>query len=111
MGFDLSGADASFTGEDAYDYSGTSVAGAGDINGDGADDFLIGAYGDDDGGGAAGQTYLLLGTPFSEPSPPLPVTSIPTLSQWGMIGMAVVFAVILVWMTRRRIVAKTATDG
>ncbi|MBM4249772.1 MAG: hypothetical protein FJ149_10160 [Euryarchaeota archaeon] len=58
---DLSAASASFWGEDAYDYSGYSVAGAGDVNGDGYDDILIGAWGDDDGGNMAGQTYLILG--------------------------------------------------
>jgi len=62
MDFDLSNADASFWGEDSYDSSGGSVASAGDVNGDGGDDFLIGAYGDEDGGGTdAGQTYLILG--------------------------------------------------
>ena len=61
MDFDLSSADASFRGEDAGDRSGYSVASAGDVNGDGRDDFLIGAYGDDDGGDSAGQTYLILG--------------------------------------------------
>ena len=61
MDFGVSNADASFWGEDADDYSGMSVASAGDVNGDGYDDFLIGAYGDDDGGDAAGQTYLILG--------------------------------------------------
>ena len=58
---DLSDADASFIGESANDYSGYSTAGAGDVNGDGFDDFIIGAYGDDDGGSTAGQTYLILG--------------------------------------------------
>jgi hypothetical protein len=62
MDFDLSNADASFWGEDGGDYSGWSVASAGDVNGDGCDDFLIGAYDNDDGGNTAGQTYLLLGT-------------------------------------------------
>jgi len=61
MDTDLSNADASFWGEDAGDYSGFSVSGVGDVNGDGYDDILIGAYGDDDGGSAAGQTYLILG--------------------------------------------------
>jgi len=62
MDYDLSNADASFWGEDANDYSGISVASAGDVNGDGRDDFLIGAVGDEEGGGAyAGQTYLILG--------------------------------------------------
>ena len=61
MDYDLSNADASFLGEDADDWSGWSVAGAGDVNGDGLDDILIGAYQDDDGGNGAGQTYLILG--------------------------------------------------
>jgi hypothetical protein len=58
---DLSNADASFWGEQAYDYSGYSVDGAGDVNGDGYDDILIGAYGNSEGGSSAGQTYLILG--------------------------------------------------
>ena len=61
MDTDLSAADASFWGEDADDLSGTAVSGVGDVNGDGYDDFIIGAYGDEDGGLAAGQTYLILG--------------------------------------------------
>jgi hypothetical protein len=59
---DLSMADASFVGEESVDWSGNSVAGAGDVNADGYDDFLIGAYGGDSGGiGEEGQTYLILG--------------------------------------------------
>ena len=61
MDTDLSASDASFLGEDQEDRSGLSVSGAGDVNGDGYDDVLIGAYLDDDGGSAAGQTYLILG--------------------------------------------------
>ncbi len=57
----LADADASFIGEDNNDYSGFSVAGAGDVNGDGYDDILIGAYMDEDAGGLGGQTYLIFG--------------------------------------------------
>ena len=61
MDTDLSTADASFIGEDSFDYSGLAVSGAGDVNGDGYDDFVIGAYNNEDGDNAAGQTYLILG--------------------------------------------------
>ena len=57
----LADSHASFWGEDAYDYAGYTVSGAGDVNGDGFDDLLIGAYVDDDSGVNAGQTYLILG--------------------------------------------------
>ncbi len=63
MDTDLSLADASYWGEDANDDAGVSVSGAGDVNGDGYDDFLIGSWGNDDGGLVAGQAYLLLRLP------------------------------------------------
>jgi hypothetical protein len=52
--------------EDAGDYLGTSVAGAGDVDGDGYDDFLIGAPGNDTGGADAGAAYLVFGRPGNE---------------------------------------------
>lgn len=61
MNTNLSSANASFVGEDDGDYSGTAVSGAGDVNGDGYDDFIIGAGDDEEGGSHAGQTYLILG--------------------------------------------------
>ncbi len=49
-------------GIDVDDRSGRSVASAGDINGDGFDDILIGAYGGDPGGDSvAGETYVVFG--------------------------------------------------
>ena len=59
----LSNVDASFLGEYAQDESGRSVAGAGDVNGDGYDDILIGAYLNDESFSQAGQTYLIFGKP------------------------------------------------
>ena len=59
----LTDADARLTGESSDDYAGRSVSPAGDVNADGYDDFLVGAYGYDDPsiGSYAGATYLLLG--------------------------------------------------
>jgi autotransporter-associated beta strand protein len=49
------------SGEAAEDGSGTSVASAGDINGDGFDDLIIGAYGADPNGSRSGTTYVVFG--------------------------------------------------
>jgi len=57
MDVDLSKADASFKGQIGY-MSG-NVAGAGDVNGDGYDDIIIGAYGNDANGIDAGATFLI----------------------------------------------------
>jgi len=53
--------DVKLLAESRDDYAGSSVSGAGDVDGDGLDDLLIGAYGDDDGGSSAGAAYLFLG--------------------------------------------------
>ncbi len=49
-------------GEEPYDYAGWALAGAGDVNGDGLNDILVGAYGRDDGWlDACGGAYLIHG--------------------------------------------------
>ena len=49
-------------GIDAIDESGVSVSSAGDVNGDGYDDLIIGAHrADPDGDNQAGETYLVYG--------------------------------------------------
>ena len=45
----------------ARDYSGTSVSSAGDVNGDGIDDLIIGATGADPNGSQSGQSYVVFG--------------------------------------------------
>ncbi|MDP2310138.1 MAG: integrin alpha, partial [Pseudomonadota bacterium] len=49
-----------YTGEAAGDGAGSCVSGAGDVNGDGYDDMLVGAYGNDDAASDGGAAYLLL---------------------------------------------------
>ena len=48
-------------GDVAEDRLGHSVSGAGDINGDGRDDLIVGAWGGDGGGDDAGEAYIIYG--------------------------------------------------
>jgi len=59
---------AVLNGIDANDRSGYSVSSAGDVNGDGFDDMLIGASGADPNGCYSGETYLVYGTASGIPS-------------------------------------------
>lgn len=50
-------------GIDAFDYAGVSVSGAGDLNGDGFDDIIVGAGGVDLGSNLdAGESYVIFGS-------------------------------------------------
>jgi hypothetical protein len=56
-------------GIDAYDFSGLGVSGAGDVNGDGIADLIIGAHGADPYGvAAAGETYVVFGRSAAFPA-------------------------------------------
>ena len=57
----LGNADANYYGEASADASGSAVLGIGDTDGDGYDDFAIGAYGQDDAGTNAGAVYVIYG--------------------------------------------------
>jgi len=61
----LSAADHAFIGEVDEDYAGCSVSTAGDVDGDGLSDVLVGADDNDDGGLNAGKAYLVLGSSLS----------------------------------------------
>ncbi len=59
--YELANADAKFTGEIEWEFSGQSIAAAGDTDGDGNNDLLIGAYWASIGASATGAAYLLRG--------------------------------------------------
>ncbi|HYX14720.1 MAG TPA: integrin alpha, partial [Nostoc sp.] len=60
--FTLNGANGfSINGIAGGDASGVSVSSAGDVNNDGFDDLIIGAYGASPNGSASGQSYVLFG--------------------------------------------------
>ena len=52
-------------GVSAFDYSGRSVSSAGDVNGDGFDDLIVGAYLDDPNGSYSGASFVVFGGNFS----------------------------------------------
>jgi hypothetical protein len=63
---DMKDARAFFYGELEQDYAGYSVAAAGDVDGDGEREFLVGAYQNDAGGEQAGIAYIVKGGYASE---------------------------------------------
>ena len=54
-------------GETALDFAGFAVGGAGDVDGDGLDDLIVGAYGHDTAGDGAGRAYVVYGKPGLAP--------------------------------------------
>jgi hypothetical protein len=56
-------ADVILTGAAVNDYFGYSISSAGDVNGDGYSDVIVGAYNNDIGGADAGTAYIYFGSP------------------------------------------------
>jgi hypothetical protein len=63
----------------------------------------VGVHPSDPNGGVGYRPRLAVTYEYELPSP----SPVPTLSQWGMIGMAIVLAAFLVWSIRRRWVTST----
>ena len=71
-------------GDMAFDQAGFSVSAAGDVNGDGFADLIVGARLGDDGGVNAGEAYVLFGAAFGASA--VPVTTIGTTAPEILIG-------------------------
>ena len=70
---------SSFYVLDSFDYFGYSCGSVSDVDGDGVDDMVVGATGDDDGDTGAGAVYILMLTtdglvPFTSCFLPRPVS-------------------------------------
>ena len=76
-------ADIIFTGEATGDSFGNSVSAAGDMNGDGFSDVIIGAYGNNTGGADAGRAYVFYGGIVSDTIADLKFTGEAAGDQFG----------------------------
>lgn len=72
------------------DRSGFSVSGAGDVNGDGLDDLIVGADGDDPNGSGSGASFVVFGGDFSGAATQVGTTAADMLS--GTAADDVIFA-------------------
>jgi hypothetical protein len=76
-------ADLVLTGEAAGDRFGLSVGTAGDVNGDGYADVIVGADGNDAGGASAGRAYVYHGSPGADAVADLVLTGEAATDQFG----------------------------
>jgi hypothetical protein len=71
-------------GEVAGDFFGESVAGGGDVNGDGFDDFVVGAHFNSAGGSLAGRAYVFFGGPGADEVPDVILTGEAAVDLFGV---------------------------
>jgi hypothetical protein len=95
----------------AGDYSGSSVAAAGDINGDGLDDVLIGADGGDQNGINSGSSYVLFGNSAPMRNGPLAITLPAILEDSESAALAVRDLVAGVYLDGQALVGVGITTG
>jgi Ca2+-binding RTX toxin-like protein len=74
------------SGVNAYDISGFSVASAGDVNGDGFGDLIIGAPGADPNGDPSGASYVVFGGPSFDPN--LDLSTLNGINGYKIAGVA-----------------------
>ncbi|HEY9013536.1 MAG TPA: integrin alpha, partial [Gemmatimonadales bacterium] len=67
-------ADVTLTGTAPNDFFGYTVSGAGDVDGDGYDDVIVGAYANDAGGPDAGRAYVYYGGPMADAAADMTLT-------------------------------------
>ncbi|MEZ5722890.1 MAG: hypothetical protein R3D59_15790 [Paracoccaceae bacterium] len=67
-------------GDTNYDYAGYSVSSAGDVNGDGIADLIVGAHFGDDGGADAGEAYVIFGRDVAGGATPFGTIDLATLA-------------------------------
>ena len=87
--FELSGVDGTngfvINGEAPDDESGASVSSAGDVNGDGIDDLVIGAWRSDPNGPSSGRSYVVFGSDTDLPHP-LELSSLDGMNGFALNG-------------------------
>src|SRR3989338_7522372 len=76
--------DVNLTGIAVEDWQGSSVASAGDVNGDGYDDVIVGAYGNDGGGSNSGAAFVYFGGDSMDNAIDVNLTGVAAVNQQGV---------------------------